>query len=86
MTTRTLSPLAQKRAANKAARKASDERIALAKAEASAAFAANKCPQCGAGVRQNLALTGWVQCEQYGAEGFRKDSSKPACSWQGFRS
>lgn len=35
------------------------------------------------GVRQNLALTGWVQCDGYGAEGFRKAGSKP-CAWQGF--
>jgi len=43
-----------------------------------------KCPQCGAGIRRNLALTGWYQCDQFGAEGFRKDSSKPSCSWQTF--
>jgi len=42
------------------------------------------CPDCGAGLRRNLSLAGWVQCEQFGAEGFRKDSSKPACEWQGF--
>lgn len=40
------------------------------------------CPQCGAGIRRNLAITGWYQCEQYGAEGFRKDSAKPSCSFQ----
>ncbi len=42
------------------------------------------CPDCGAHLRRNLSLTGWWQCEQYGSEGFRKDSSKPACSWQDF--
>jgi len=42
------------------------------------------CPQCGAGIRRNLALTGWFQCQQYGAVGFRKDSTKPSCSWQTF--
>lgn len=44
----------------------------------------NRCPTCGAGLRRNLALTGWWQCEQFGADGFRKDSTKPSCSWQGF--
>jgi hypothetical protein len=42
------------------------------------------CPQCGARLRRNNALAGWWQCEQYGAEGFRKDSSKPDCSFQIF--
>jgi coenzyme F420-reducing hydrogenase gamma subunit len=43
-----------------------------------------KCPVCGAGLRRNNALTGWWQCEQYGAPGFRKDDSRPACGWQTF--
>lgn len=43
-----------------------------------------KCPQCGCGLRRNLALTGWWQCEQYGAAGFRKDDAKPSCSFQTF--
>lgn len=43
-----------------------------------------KCPQCGSGFRRNLAITGWFQCKQYGAEGFRADSSKPSCSFQCF--
>jgi hypothetical protein len=43
-----------------------------------------RCPTCGAGLKRNLALTGWWQCEQLGAEGFRKDSSKPSCSFQCF--
>lgn len=47
---------------------------------------AGHCPVCGAGIRRNLALTGWHQCEQYGADGWRKDNSKPACSWQTFTS
>ena len=42
------------------------------------------CPTCGASLKRNLSLTGWWQCEQYGAEGFRKDSTKPACSFQTF--
>ena len=43
-----------------------------------------KCPDCGAGLRRNSSMAGWYQCEQYGAEGWRKDSSKPSCGWQGF--
>ena len=43
-----------------------------------------KCPECGSALRRNSALAGWWQCEQFGAEGFRKDSTKPACSFQTF--
>jgi len=43
-----------------------------------------KCPVCGAGLRDNLSLAGWVQCEQYGSAGFRKDSSKASCEFQCF--
>lgn len=46
--------------------------------------ATGKCPQCGAGFRRNLAMTGWVQCEQFGDGHFRKDQSKPSCSFQCF--
>lgn len=49
-----------------------------------AIVATGTCPQCGAGIHRNLALTGWWQCDQFGADGFRKDSSKPSCSWQTF--
>lgn len=34
--------------------------------------------------RRNSSLAGWWQCAQFGAVGFRADSSKPACSWQTF--
>lgn len=43
-----------------------------------------KCPQCGSGLRRNLSLTGWWQCEQYGSVGFRKDDNKADCSFQTF--
>lgn len=42
------------------------------------------CPQCGAKLRRNLSLTGWWQCEQLGAIGFRKDPEKESCSFQTF--
>jgi hypothetical protein len=75
---------AAERAEKKAARKASEARIALAHAEAQAALAFNSCPACNRAVKRNLALTGWVQCSQYGAVGFRADSAAPNCGWQGF--
>lgn len=74
----------EQRIAKKAQELARTARIAAGHMEAQAALASGKCPTCGAGVRRNLSLTGWVQCDQFGAEGFRKDSSKPSCSWQGF--
>lgn len=42
------------------------------------------CPECGAKVKRNLSMTGWWQCSQLGAEGFRADPAKPSCSWQMF--
>jgi hypothetical protein len=42
------------------------------------------CPDCASGLRQNLAILGWWQCEQYGSDGFRADSAKPQCSFQTF--
>lgn len=63
-----------------AARKASQLRIAQAQAEARKACVEG-CPLCGRAVRHNLALTGWVQCQGYGAEGFRTGAP---CEWQGF--
>lgn len=71
-------------AARKADRKAAAARIAAAQAETRAVVASGRCPQCSGSLRRNLALTGWYQCAQYGAVGFRADGTKPACSWQGF--
>jgi len=72
------------RAEKKAANAASLARMNAAKEEARRVVASGKCPTCGAGLRENLSILGWWQCEQLGAEGFRKDASKPSCSWQGF--
>lgn len=52
-------------------------------AEARAIVAIGHCPECGQGLRRNRSLTGWWQCDGYGAEGFRKAGSKP-CSFQTF--
>ena len=60
------------------------KRMEASLAKARAIVDTGKCPVCGAGLKRNLALSGWWQCEQYGAEGFRKDSSKPACNFQTF--
>ena len=48
------------------------------------ALRTNVCPSCGGGVHRNLALTGWVQCDGFGADGFRKNPNATPCSWQGF--
>ena len=64
--------------------RASSLRIAEAQAAARAAHAANRCPTCGGPVVMNLSITGWVQCAQFGSVGFRADSNRPACPWQGF--
>jgi hypothetical protein len=53
-------------------------------AEARAVVSKGVCPTCGGRLRRNLSMAGWWQCEQLGAEGFRKDPSKPSCSWQTF--
>lgn len=71
-------------AERKAERQASAERMAAAKAATRSVVATGHCPQCGAPLRRNLALTGWWQCSQYGADGWRADNSKHACDWQGF--
>lgn len=74
----------EERAQRRASRKAQQERIDRAKAEARVVVAAGVCPDCGRPLRQNLSLTGWWQCEQFGAVGFRKDSTQPSCSFQCF--
>lgn len=60
------------------------ERIEAEKNRVRAALVSNTCPLCGSQVKRNLALTGWVQCSQFGAEQFRADPKHPPCSWQGF--
>lgn len=65
-------------------RKQRREAIAAAQAQTREVVASGKCPDCGSGLRRNLALTGWWQCEQYGAESHRSRPNDPPCSWQGF--
>lgn len=59
-------------------------RMRAANKEAREALSSNVCPSCGGGVHRNLALTGWVQCDGFGADGFRKNPNATPCSWQGF--
>lgn len=63
---------------------AANARIEAAHKEAQKALKENRCPVCGRGVRRNLSLTGWVQCEQLGTEQFRKYPNLAPCDWQGF--
>lgn len=58
-------------------------RMARARAEAVKAINENRCPKCGQGVQANSAILGWVQCDGYGADGFRRNNATP-CNWQGF--
>ena len=78
------STLVESRAQKRAAREASRRRIEAVHAETQRVVASGQCPRCGRGLRRNLALAGWWQCEQYGAEGFRKDPAAAPCGWQGF--
>lgn len=74
----------QERAARKTERTESARRIAEAQAKTREIVAAGVCPCCGRGLRANLAISGWYQCVQFGAVGFRADASAPSCGWQGF--
>ena len=77
---------ARKMAEKKRLAAESRARIEAAHAETHAALESNSCPTCGSGARRNIALSGWVQCEQFGADGRRARNDAPACSWQGFTS
>ena len=54
--------------------------------EAREIVATGICPDCGAKLRRNLSITGWWQCEQYGAPNFRKIGTNAACDFQCFTS
>lgn len=84
MNARNLMSRSEKIQDTKRQRRESAERLAKAQAGARAVVASGKCPDCGETLRRNLSMAGWWQCAQFGAEGFRKDSAKAACNWQGF--
>jgi hypothetical protein len=83
MSYRTRLTPAERKAQRETAAREQARRDAI-RAGAVAVVSSGKCPKCGGGLRRNLALTGWYQCEQYGTEGFRKDDTRPACSFQCF--
>ena len=64
---------------------AQQQRMAAQRAEATESLKSG-CPRCGRPVRRNLALTGWVQCTQFGVPQYRRDPRAAACEWQGFTS
>ena len=65
----------QKAAETRKRNQESMRRMEAAKTNARAVVATGICPQCGKGLRRNLSMTGWWQCEQYGSVGFRKDGA-----------
>ena len=67
-----------------AKRTAHTERMNALRAEAQMIVSTGRCPQCQAGLHRNLALHGWWQCDRFGAEGFRKDTTGESCSFQTF--
>lgn len=69
-----------------AAKKAEAERRAKRIAEAESIVATGVCPECGTGLRRNLSLAGWWQCDALGEPSFRRpeNAAKPRCSFQTF--
>lgn len=65
-------------------RKEQNARIEAVQAEVRRVVATGRCPQCGSEVRRNNSMTGWWQCEQFGAPQFRARPDDSPCSWQGF--
>lgn len=61
-----------------------DKAIRAAEQETARIVASGICPSCGSQIKRNLALSGWYQCVQFGAVGFRREANKPQCNWQGF--
>lgn len=70
----------------RAEKKAQEERIAKAKAEAREHVARGTCPECGSVLVPNSALTGWWQCARYACDEFRLPAYKglPSCHFQCF--
>ena len=42
------------------------------------------CPKCGSKLKRNLSISGWWQCEQYGAVTHRARPNDPQCEYQLF--
>ena len=60
------------------------KRLDVRRANATELLKKGVCPECGTKLRYNSSITGWWQCAQLGAEGFRLDASKPSCGFQFF--
>lgn len=67
-----------------AERTASQTRIQAAQEETQRIVATGHCPFCGSGIRRNSSISGWWQCEQFGAPAFRARADEEDCHWQGF--
>ena len=65
-------------------RRSKTNRLDEIKAANAKILAAGKCPRCGSKLKRNLAITGWWQCAQFGAEGFRARKHEPSCNFQAF--
>lgn len=63
-----------------------EARMAELLATARAQVATGACPECGARLRQNLAILGWWQCGRFGTDAFREAEyiGGPSCSFQTF--
>ena len=57
-------------------------RRAQLRAEYTKVLDAGKCPECGRQLKRNMAIAGWYQCEQFGADTHRADPSQPSCNYQ----
>lgn len=73
-----------KRAATKARIASHREKISACVAAAKVVVATGKCPDCGAGIHQNITIAGWWQCDRSGSASFRRDHSGAPCLWQVF--
>jgi hypothetical protein len=74
------------RAAKAAERKASAERRIQSLIRNKAILVGRVCPVCGCGLRRNMSMTGWWQCNALGAVGFQTGDGigKTPCHFQFF--
>lgn len=76
----------QKAAETRRRNREAKARMEAAQAETRRVVSTGQCPSCGSTLRRNLALSGWWQCQQLGAETHRARPQDPPCDWQGFTS
>lgn len=69
---------------NNTCKKCHQKRMSQIHSEIDSIVRSGKCPDCGKGLRRNLALSGWWQCEQFGDPQYRSNPDGPSCDWQGF--